>query len=304
MRFGINLPNFGRGIDPASLRGWAVTAERLGYHLLTVSDHIALTPDAHRRSPAPFYDSFTTLAWLAGQTDTIELGTGVAIAPQRHPLQLARVSASLDQLSGGRLVLGVGAGWARDSFRALGVPYHRRGALTDEYLSALRVLWTEEVASFRGETISFDEVRTAPRPVRSPHPPIWVGGNSRAAIRRAARHGDAWHPMWPQGPELVPALRVLAEEASAAGRPTPAFCPTIPLALTARPLPDHVRRLGQGTVEQLHADLTMLGKLGAQYVGLNVELGDERLRRPAEDDWQLFEHLATTVIDTAGETLR
>ncbi|GAA3083772.1 LLM class flavin-dependent oxidoreductase [Streptomyces roseofulvus] len=304
MRFGINLPNFGSGIGPDTLRGWATTAERLGYHLLTVSDHIALTSDAHSRSPAPFYDSFTTLAWLAGQTSTIELGTGVAITPQRHPLQLARVSASLDQLSGGRLVLGVGVGWAYHAFQALGVPYEKRGALTDEYLSALRVLWTEEVASFHGPTVDFDGVHTAPRPARSPHPPVWVGGNSRAAVRRAARYGDAWHPMWPQGPELAPALRTLADDAAAAGRPTPAFCPTIPLALTDKPVPRHLRRLGQGTLEQLHSDLVLLERLGAQYVGLNTELGDHRRRRPAQDDWAIFEHLANTVLDTTGESLR
>ncbi|MEU6094309.1 TIGR03619 family F420-dependent LLM class oxidoreductase [Streptomyces sp. NPDC047079] len=304
MRFGINLPNFGAGIGPDTLRGWATTAERLGYHLLTVSDHIALTPDADRRSPAPFYDSFTTLAWLAGQTSTIELGTSVAIAPQRHPLHLARITASLDRLSGGRLVLGVGVGWARQAFQALGVPYHRRGALTDEYLAALRVLWTEEIASFHGDTVHFDHVHTDPRPARSPHPPIWVGGNSRAAVRRAALYGDAWHPLWPQGPELAPALKVLAEDAAAAGRATPAFCPTIPLALTARPLPDRSRRLGQGSIEQLHADLVTLEKLGAQYVGLNPDVGDQRLRRPAEADWGIFEQLAHSVINTSSESLR
>ncbi|MYX94361.1 TIGR03619 family F420-dependent LLM class oxidoreductase [Streptomyces sp. SID486] len=304
MRFGINLPNFGTHIDAGSLRGWATTAERLGYHLITVSDHIALTPDAHRRSPVPFYDSFTTLAWLAGQTSGIELGTGVAIAPQRHPLQLARITASLDQLSGGRLVLGVGVGWARQAFEALGVPFSRRGALTDEYLRALKVLWTEEVATFHGETVHFDRVHAAPLPARSPHPPVWVGGNSRAAVRRAARYGDAWHPMWPQGPELPAALQTLAEDASAAGRPTPDFCPSIPLALTERPLPAQHRRLGQGSLEQLHEDLLLLDKLGARYVTLNTELGDQRLRRPAEQDWELFEVLARTVIDTAGETVR
>ncbi|WP_369393230.1 TIGR03619 family F420-dependent LLM class oxidoreductase [Streptomyces sp. CG1] len=304
MRFGISLPNFGAHIDADSLRGWATTAERLGYHLLTVSDHIALTSDAHRRSPVPFYDSFTTLAWLAGQTSSIELGTAVAIAPQRHPLQLARITASLDQLSGGRLVLGVGVGWARQAFEALGVPYDRRGALTDEYLRALKVLWTDAIATFHGDTVHFDRVHTAPRPARAPHPPVWVGGNSRAAVRRAARYGDAWHPMWPQGPELPAALRTLTEDASAAGRPTPAFCPSIPLALTERPLPDQYRRLGQGSLEQLHADLLLLDELGARYVTLNTELGDQRLRRPAEQDWELFELLARTVIDTDGETVR
>ncbi|MGX7673718.1 LLM class flavin-dependent oxidoreductase [Plantactinospora sp. DSM 117369] len=131
---------------------------------------------------APFYEAFTTLAWLAAHTHSIELGPSVAVVPQRHPLQLARVTATLDQLSGGRLILGVGIGWATDAFDALGIPFSRRGKLTDECLLALRELWTTDLASFHGETVYFDNVHPASRPARVPHPPIWIGGNSPAAL--------------------------------------------------------------------------------------------------------------------------
>ncbi|MGH3373119.1 MAG: LLM class flavin-dependent oxidoreductase, partial [Actinoallomurus sp.] len=177
MRLGVNVPNFGPGTDPGVLRDWAQTVEGLGFDLLMVSDHIAVTPDVAEQYPAPFYEPFTTLSWLAGVTDRIHLGTTVVIVAYRHPLLLARMAANLHQLSGGRLVLGVGAGWARQEFEALGVAFERRGRLTDEHLTAVRSAW-ENVADYgRG-------------PV-----PIWVGGNSDAGLRRAVRLGDAWHPL-------------------------------------------------------------------------------------------------------------
>lgn len=304
MRFGINLPNFGPGTEADTLRGWGQTAEELGYHLVTVSDHIALTEDANTRSPAPFYESFTTLAWLAGITTDIELGTGVVITPHRHPLHLARSAATLDRLSGGRLILGAGVGWTRHAFAALDVPFTKRGALTNEYLEALHVLWTNEIASFHGKTINFDGVHTAPHPVRKPHPPIWIGGNSPAAIRRAARFGTAWHPLWPQGLELPEALQLLKTEAAQAGRPTPDFCPALPLGLTDRPVPQHQRRLGHGNLEQLHDDLSALQNLGAKYVTLNTDLGSAQLRRQPEEEWALLRLVAEKVIDTGQEQLR
>ncbi|NBF00559.1 LLM class flavin-dependent oxidoreductase, partial [Nonomuraea sp. K271] len=110
MRLGVNVPNFGPGTDPGILRRWAQTAEGLGYDLLMVSDHVVITPDVARKYPAPFYEPFTTLSWLAGCTGHIALGTTVLIVPYRHPLLVARMAANLNDLSGGRLVLGVGAG--------------------------------------------------------------------------------------------------------------------------------------------------------------------------------------------------
>ena len=129
MRLGVNVPNFGPGTNPDVLRRWALTVEGLGFDLLMVSDHIAVTPDVAEQYPAPFYEPFTTLSWLAGLTRGIRLGTTVLIVPYRHPLLIARMAANLNDLSGGRLVLGVGVGWAREEFGALGVPFrelHRR----------------------------------------------------------------------------------------------------------------------------------------------------------------------------------
>jgi alkanesulfonate monooxygenase SsuD/methylene tetrahydromethanopterin reductase-like flavin-dependent oxidoreductase (luciferase family) len=118
----VNVPNFGPGTNPAVLKHWAQTVEGLGFDLLMVSDHLALTPDVAEQYPAPFYEPFTTLSWLAGITDRIRLGTTVLIVPYRHPLLMARMAANLNALSGGRLVLGVASGWARQEFEALGAP--------------------------------------------------------------------------------------------------------------------------------------------------------------------------------------
>ena len=172
MKIGVNILNFGPGTNPASLGRWARLAEGLGYHLVMISDHVAVTSDVHSQYPAPFYDPFITLAWLAGVTKKVELGTTVTILPYRHPLLTARMAANIDQLSGGRFILGVGVGWAKQEFEALGIPFERRGAIANEYLAAIKKCWTSDVASHAGRHVSFHDVYTAPRPARSPHPPI------------------------------------------------------------------------------------------------------------------------------------
>src|SRR2546423_7647358 len=134
---GVNVLNFGPGTNPDVLRRWAQTVEGLGFDLLMVSDHVAITPDVAEQYPPPFYEPFTTLSWLAGITHRVRLGTTVLIVPYRHPLLVARMAANLNELSGGRLVLGVGVGWARPEFEALDVPFPRRGALTDERLHTI-----------------------------------------------------------------------------------------------------------------------------------------------------------------------
>ena len=194
MKVGVNLINFGPGATPDAFRRTVDISETLGYHFVMTSDHIAVTQDVAVRYPAPFYEPLSTLGWLAGVT-SMEIGSTVIIVPYRNPLETAKACANIDQLSGGRFIFGVGVGWAEGEFDVLGAPFNRRGAMTDEYLDAMKVLWTEDVASFEGEFVSFKNINTAPRPVQAPHPPIWVGGPSAAAMRRAVLHGSAWHPI-------------------------------------------------------------------------------------------------------------
>ncbi|MEV7772300.1 LLM class flavin-dependent oxidoreductase [Kitasatospora sp. NPDC086791] len=252
MRFGVNVPNFGPGTDPGVLREWARTVEGLGFDLLMVSDHVAVTPDVAERYPEPFHEPFTTLSWLAGITTGLRLGTTVLVLPYRNPLLVARMAGTLDRLSGGRFVLGVGVGWARQEFDALGVPFGARGRLTDEYLGTLREVWQE-----RGGSV-----------------PVWVGGHSEAALRRAVRFGDAWHPL------RLPLARmrsVLAEH------PVPGFTPRIALRLTDAPVEGPERPAGVGSVEQVLDDLMQLRDLGAETVVFDPYHGDpEETRRPQQ----------------------
>src|ERR671924_282462 len=305
MKFGVNLINFGPSAAPDALARWATLTETLGYHFLMTSDHIALTPDVQARYPAPFYEPFTTLGWLAGVTRRIEIGSTVVILPYRQPLEVARMAANVDQLSGGRLLFGVGVGWSQPEFAALGVPFHRRGALTNEYLAAIKTLWTHDVASFEGRYVAFTDVHTAPRPARTPHPPIWVGGASDAAMRRAVRYGDAWHPNrvrpgWLKSTGL-PRLRQIAD---ADGKPVPALCPRIRLRLTGASLPDDQRLVGEETLGQMRADLEELQKLGAQYVLLDTFYDDVEATRRPEVSWRMLTTLAEEALDLTHEGLR
>ena len=305
MKFGVNLLNFGPGASPDSLSRWTQLAETLGYHLVMVCDHIAITEDVQGRYPAPLYDPFTVLGWLAASTQKIELGTTVIVLPYRNPLLVARMGANLDQLSGGRFIFGVGIGWAAQEFEALGVPFHRRGAITDEYLATIKTLWTNDVASYQGQFVSFSDVRTAPRPVQSPHPPIWVGGSSDAGLRRTVLFGDAWHPIriridWTRETGL-PRLRQIAEELE---RPVPALSPRIRLRITESPLPDDRRIAGEGTLDQVRRDLDALESMGAEYVLFDTYCDDIEATRNHETAWRMLSLMAEKALDLPGQTLR
>lgn len=283
---GVNVPNFGPTATPANLRGWVRFADAHGFDLVMLSDHVAPTPDVTTRYPPPFYDPFTTLAWFAGLTDRLLLGTTVTILPYRHPLLTARAATTIDQFTGGRFVLGVGVGWSEPEYRALGVAFHDRGRIADEYLDAILDAWSSDIVSLDGDFARYHDVSTGPRPVASPHPPVWVGGASPAGIRRAGRLGDAWHPVNAEPGWLrttgLPALRAAA---AAHGRPTPAFAPRI----RARPT-DHVvegdRPVGVGSVAQIVGDIEALTHLGATHVILDTNPDDPRDRRPPEADWR------------------
>jgi alkanesulfonate monooxygenase SsuD/methylene tetrahydromethanopterin reductase-like flavin-dependent oxidoreductase (luciferase family) len=249
VKIGVNVPNFGPGTDPGVLRAWAQTVEGLGYDLLMVSDHVAITPDVAGQYPAPFYEPFTTLSWLAGITQRVRLGTTVLVVPYRHPLLVARMAANLSELSGGRLVLGAGIGWAKQEFDALGVPFERRGKLTSEYLRTIRAAWAER-----------DDYRVDPIP-------LWLGGHSDAGLRRAVELGDAWHPLRLTMAGFREALGRL--EKLAGDRPLPAFAPRILLRVTAAPVTGPERRAGEGTLEQVIDDLAQLRALGADTVVLD-----------------------------------
>ncbi|MGW6060425.1 LLM class flavin-dependent oxidoreductase [Streptomyces sp. NPDC055189] len=274
MRIGVNVPNFGPGANPDHFARWAGTVEGLGFDLLMMSDHVAITPDVAEQYPAPFYEPFTTLAWLAGITTRIKLGTTVLITPYRHPLLVARMAANLHELSGGRLVLGVGVGWAREEFEALGIPFERRGALTDEHLQTLRAAWENE-ADYRSGQV-----------------PIWIGGNSDAAIRRAVRFGAPWHPLRFTMPWFREALVRLSGISGQLGMPVPDLAPRIRLKLTEKPVDHPDRRAGEGTIEQFLEDIEELRLAGADTVLLDPYHGDPDETLRPEPAWQALATVA------------
>ena len=305
MKVGVNLINFGPGVTPGSLKSWAQLSESLGYHLLMTSDHIAITPDVQSRYPAPFFEPVSLLGWLAGVTDTMEIGTTVLIVPYRNPLEIARAFANVDQLSGGRFILGVGIGWAQEEFQGLRVPFRARGAITNEYLEAIKLLWTQDVASYEGKFASFKNVHTAPRPVQTPHPPIWVGGPSEAALRRTVCYGDAWHPIriridWFKE-SGIPRLREIADEE---GKAMPALCPRIRIRITDSPMPDAQRVAGEGSLDQVHRDLAQLEELGCTYVVLDTYADDIDAIGNNEASWQMLSLMAEKVLDLDKRAVR
>ncbi|WP_055490805.1 LLM class flavin-dependent oxidoreductase [Streptomyces sp. TP-A0356] len=284
MELGVNVPNFGPGTDPDVLLRWAQTVEGLGFDLLMVSDHVAVTADVAAQYPAPFYEPFTTLSYLAGVTRRVRLGTTVLIAPYRHPLLVARMAANLNQFSGGRLILGVGVGWAREEFEVLGVPFEKRGKLTDEYLQVIRKAWENE-DDYRGGGI-----------------PLWVGGNSAAGIRRAVRLGAPWHPLRIGLEWLRDAVERMREIAAEEQRPVPALVPRILLRLTDEPVTRPDRLAGEGTIEQIIDDLEQLRGLGAETVVLDPFGGDPRETLHPEVAWQALATVAAQRHRISGRT--
>ena len=229
MKYGFALP---KTTDGAAMVRFAKAVEDLGFESVWVGDHIVLpseetdqypyTPDGRfvTRPDEPQLDAFIVLSYIASATTTIDIGTTVAIVPYRNPILQAKMFATLDVLTGGRAICGVGVGWLEKEFDVLGASYPDRGPVTDEYLQIFRTLWTEQEPEFHGEHYDFDGIYFAPKPVRGGHIPIWVGGHTRRAVRRTVNFGDAWHPTR-QTPEFVTRhLPYLREYSDSVGRDT------------------------------------------------------------------------------------
>ncbi len=197
MKLGLYGINVGACVDGDVAASVARAAEDAGFDSLWTAEHVVLpdpqTPPSPIPPETPLLDPAVALAHVAAHTSTIQLATGIIILPQRNPVVLAKELASLDVLSGGRLIFGVGAGYLPAEFEALGVPFEERGERTSEYIEVIRALWTQQKPRFSGRFVSFAGIDAQPRPVRRPHPPIIVGGMSPPALRRAVRQGDGWY---------------------------------------------------------------------------------------------------------------
>lgn len=290
MRYGFYLPTRGELASAANLELIAGRAEEAGFHSTMISDHIVTPTEIRSRYPytatgvtpsaVDSLEQLSLMAFIAAKTTTLRLVSSVMILPYRNPVVTAKMLATIDVLSGGRVTVGVGVGWMREEVEALDGPdFDRRGAASDEYIAIMKKLWSEDPASHAGEFYSFDAVRCLPQPVQKPHPPIWIGGNSRAALRRAARIGDGWHPVGanPASPlhaeELAGMLDELRQLTRAAGRnpeavaisyKAPTFNQSGSATVQGRPL------LFSGGFAQTLEDVATLSKLGVSELVFDV----------------------------------
>ncbi len=193
MKLGFCLPHYGRPIEPSRLIQLAARAEEVGLDSVWVTDHVVVPRDVSLIYRDNMLDPLAVLPWLAGVTERIALGTSVIVLPYRSPLPVAKLLASVDVLSGGRLIVGVAVGWLEGEFEALGVPFRERGRRTDEAIELFREVWTQEHPEIKTARHRLTGLKVSPLPLQKPRPPILVGGSSEAALRRAARLGDGWH---------------------------------------------------------------------------------------------------------------
>lgn len=317
MDFGIHVGTRGCLASREGIMTVGQRAEALGYAYLGVADHLVVPVQSGVRYPytadgiwpgAPTgecFDAIATLAFLAGCTQRLKLLTSVAVVPYRPAVLAAKLFLTADVLSGGRVIAGVGAGWMREEFEALGTPpYAERGAVTDEYLRVWKTLWTQPRASFHGSYTTFDDMVFMPRPVAQPHPPIWVGGESPPALRRVAQFGDAWYPVSNNQqirlntPErLKGGIDTMRRAVEKAGRDPDtvdvAYLWFLPPSTTAQTGPEGERQMFTGTDADWQEDAAALAEAGARHVILYLQ------RPTIEETTDLMQRFSETVVRPA-----
>ena len=286
MRIGVTVPNVHETLaERSTIEAVGLMADELGFDSVWCNDHLAIPSTAGDGAAEPayaaaygeqrgqsIYEPLIVLAYLAAVTRRVLLGTSVYLLPLRHPLLAARQAVSLDRLSDGRLVLGVGAGWLESEFAAVGVPYRQRGRRTDEAIAMLKSLCREDGAEF------------LPKPVQRPHPPLWIGGRSGAAVRRAARLGDAWHPSHLTVDELRQQIPGLHAECERAGRSADEVTVTTrrKLVLAGSPTDAEAARVLQGDAGAIAATVAELAEVGVTHLIVEV---------PGSSEGELLENL-------------
>lgn len=304
MHYGFTLAGRGPFAQTDALTTIAKHGEELGFDSLCTGDHIVVPRHIASRYPytesgvfpgsgsGEYLEMLTVLSFLAGQTQRIQLVTSVLIVPHRNPLVAAKQLATLDVLSKGRVVVGIGVGWMREEFEALGLPpFSERGVVTDEYLQIFKELWTSQNPSFQGQYCQFDDLDFLPKPVQQPHPPIWVGGESRRALQRTARYANGWYPIAsnPHFPMAAPeqlraGLERLAAFAEAEGRTLDEFDIVYRVHdHSLQQISNSERRPFHGTADKIAADIGQFEALGVTHLVLDFMRQshdlDEVLRR-------------------------
>jgi probable F420-dependent oxidoreductase len=294
MKFGVTVPNNWGIEDVNEALSFGPLAEELGYDSVWVMDHLFNNGYIRERlDDRPYYHPLATLSYLSATTRRVLLGTSVLVLPYHNPVELAKYTATLDQMSGGRVTLGVGVGAMTEEFDALGIPMSERGALTNESIRVMRELWSSPAPSYHSRRWNFDDLRFSPKPAQQPHIPLWIGGASPGALRRAARLGDGWHPsgltpeQYAAGREEV---RTLAEQA---GRDPDAliWSARVEVEATSGPSSDRAAnraRIPGGDLEQTALSIAAYREAGVEHLVLALNTGDVgRIRSLMEE---LAEH--------------
>jgi probable F420-dependent oxidoreductase len=294
MQIGFNLPVSGPMAAADVMANIAKLGESLGFDYLTLTDHIALpdttAPGYPYSTTGAFYtpdpghrvEQLTTAAWIAAKTSKIRLVLAVMVVPHRPAVVTSKMLATIDVLSGGRLVVGIGAGWLKVELDAVATtPFAERGAVTDEYMHAMRTIWTQDKPVFHGKYVNIDGLLTDPKPLQKPYPPIWVGGESGPSMRRAARIGDAWYPIGSNNAHLLdtlPRLRAgigrLREMTKAAGRDPAAMGVVYRVKRHGQPAPaatDGNRKLFTGSVANTIEDIAAVKEIGVTAIDFDFE---------------------------------
>lgn len=289
MRFGVFLPVSGRAAGPEVLTDAAQQAESLGYDSVWAAERLVNPYEMNTAYPykenqqwqsfvppeVPFLEPLTCLAFMSGVTKKVRLGISVAVLPYRHPLYTARVATSIDTLSKGRLILGVGIGWMVEEFQSLNVDYHKRGAMSNEQLEIFNLLWSKPKPSFNGKFYKFPPLEVSPRPVQQPRFPIWTGGESEAAVKRAATYADAWfsYHVKISADELSRKYEEVKKIAKQVGRANPPeLCCCRPVDISDKAIAQNDEDLN-GNPEQLIAALKKFEKIGVQDMALQFMMG-------------------------------
>jgi probable F420-dependent oxidoreductase len=262
VRFSTRAPNadyLGFTTSPEAIVAAAKKAEEVGFEAIFVNDHIVVGDDARSAPWTNVYDPFVAMSFIAAQTTRIGVGVSVLIVPYRNGISTAKALATLDRMSGGRVTIGVGVGWNEAEYAALGVPFRERGARTNEYLRLWQACWAPGKVSFEGKFISFSDMHVSPKPAQQPHPPLWIGGFSDGALRRAARFAAVWQPTPLPIAQLVERQKALRQECAAIGRaPIPtrmSFRVELSAITGNAPPAGKERPAGHGTPAEIAADL-------------------------------------------------
>jgi probable F420-dependent oxidoreductase len=263
VRFSCRCPNadyLGFEATPEAIIASAAKAEALGFDAVFVNDHIIVDGSPRSAAWTNTYDPLVALSFIAANTTRIGLGVSVLIMPYRNPIASAKSLATLDRMSGGRLIAGVGAGWNEAEFNALGAPFHQRGARTSEYLRIWQACWAPGTVSFAGKFFAFSDMHVSPKPLQQPHPPIWVGGASDAALRRAAMFAAVWQPTPMPVADLVERQAALRKSCEQIGRQDPpetrmSFRVEFDPITGNAPPSGAVRPIGHGTPAEVAVDL-------------------------------------------------